>query len=59
MTDEEALKLQDTIGSALSVFAGVEQCLGYVDESSTDYHMCHMLMHCLSVMGLSSVMCYR
>ncbi len=43
MTDEEALKLQDTIGSALRVFAGVEQSLGYVDESSSDYHMSHML----------------
>lgn len=42
MTDAEALKLQDMIGSALRVFAGVEQSLGYVDESSTDYHMCHM-----------------
>ena len=43
MTDAEALKLQDTIGSALRVFAGVEQSLGYVDESSSDYHMSHML----------------
>lgn len=42
MTDEETLKLQDTVGSALRVFAGVEQSLGYVDESSSDYHMCHM-----------------
>lgn len=35
MADEEALKLQDTIESALGVFAGVEQSLGYVDESPT------------------------
>lgn len=37
------LNLQDRVGDALRVFAGVEQALGHVGEESTDYFMCQML----------------
>lgn len=43
MNDNEMLKLQDKIGDALRVFAGIEQALGHVGEESTDYMMCQML----------------
>lgn len=43
MSEEQKLILQDKLGDALRVFAGVEQALGHVGDTSTDYYMCQML----------------
>lgn len=47
ISDEEQLILQDKLGDALRIFAGVEQALGHVGEESTDYCMCQMLSNVL------------
>lgn len=49
MTPEEELHLRDTIGDALRVVAGVSKALGYIDETSSDYHMHHVLADTLDV----------